>query len=280
MQVFNRLGPSLYDFLKKNNYNPFEVDVVRDIGYQLLKAVAFLHDHQLTHTDLKPENILFYKDGYERRSASPNSVRHSICLTPTHPLFALTRVFVSSGLRVPSDSQICVIDFGSAVFENGHHGRIVSTRHYRAPEIVIGAKWSHACDLWSIGCILVELITGEALFQTHEDIEHLAMMERVFGRMPKSLAERCDFSSRKLFRDEHRLNWPDGASSRKSIRAVRRLLELREWIADVGSKTVKPFLDDFVDLVAALMRFEPEKRLPAKDALDHKFFSPYTNGAY
>jgi len=246
--VFNKLGPSLFDFLKKNNYNPFDVDVVRDIGYQLLKAVAFMHDHQMIHTDLKPENILFCKDG--------------------------------SGLRVPLDSQIRVIDFGSATFENGHHGRIVSTRHYRAPEIVIGAKWSYACDLWSVGCILVELVTGEALFQTHEDIEHLAMMERVLGRLPKSLAEQRDIHARHLFRDDYRLNWPDGASSRKSIRAVRRLLELKQWIEDVGSKSVKPFLDDFVDLVAELMRFEPEARLPAKDALNHKFFSPYTNGTY
>ena len=126
----------------------------------------------------------------------------------------------------------------------------------------------------------MELITGEALFQTHEDIEHLAMMERVLGRLPKGLAEQRDIPSRHLFRDDYRLNWPDGASSRKSIRAVRRLLELRQWIEDVGTKSVRPFLDDFVDLVAELMRFEPEARVQAKDALNHKFFSPYTNGTY
>ena len=186
----------------------------------------------------------------------------------------------SSGLRVPSDSQIRLIDFGSATFETGHHGRIVSTRHYRAPEVVIGAKWSYECDLWSVGCILIELITGETLFQTHEDIEHLAMMERVLGRFPKSLAERCDHHSRKLFNHDHHLNWPEGASSRKSIRNVRRLLELRRWIEDIGDKSIKPYLDDFVDLIASLMRFEPLERISAKDALQHRFFSSFANGTH
>jgi dual-specificity kinase len=47
-----------------------------------------------------------------------------------------------------------------------------------------GLGWSYPCDVWSIGCILVEFYTGEALFQTHENLEHLAMMEVVFGQMP------------------------------------------------------------------------------------------------
>lgn len=48
--------------------------------------------------------------------------------------------------------------------------------------------WSYPCDVWSIGCILVEFVTGEALFQTHENLEHLAMMVKVFGRMPDDFA--------------------------------------------------------------------------------------------
>ena len=55
----------------------------------------------------------------------------------------------------------------------------MSTRHYRAPEVILGLGWSFPCDLWSAGCILVELATGDALFQTHENLEHLAMMQQV-----------------------------------------------------------------------------------------------------
>lgn len=52
-------------------------------------------------------------------------------------------------------------------------------RHYRAPEVILGLGWSFPCDIWSVGCILVELASGDALFQTHESLEHLAMMQQV-----------------------------------------------------------------------------------------------------
>ena len=90
--------------------------------------------------------------------------------------------------KILKRSDIHLIDFGSATFEHEYHATVVSTRHYRAPEIILGSSiprrsadpagmgWSYPCDVWSIGCILVELLTGEALFQTHENLEHLAMM--------------------------------------------------------------------------------------------------------
>lgn len=53
-----------------------------------------------------------------------------------------------------------------------------------------GTGWSYPCDMWSIGCILVEFVTGEALFQTHDNLEHLAMMQQVFGEMPSDLLRR------------------------------------------------------------------------------------------
>lgn len=77
--------------------------------------------------------------------------------------------------------MIQVIDFGSAIFDDEYHSLIVSTRHYRAPEIVLGTGWSFPCDMWSIGCILVELIIGEPLFKTHDNLEHLAMIEKIAG---------------------------------------------------------------------------------------------------
>lgn len=79
------------------------------------------------------------------------------------------------------DTEIRLIDFGSATFEDEYHSAVVSTRHYRAPEIILGLGWSFPCDIWSIGCILVEFFTGDALFQTHDNLEHLAMMQQVVG---------------------------------------------------------------------------------------------------
>lgn len=71
LQVFEKLGLSLYDFLRVNQYRPFKVDVVRDFGKQLLESVAYLHSLQLIHTDLKPENILLAAIDDERKSPTP-----------------------------------------------------------------------------------------------------------------------------------------------------------------------------------------------------------------
>lgn len=84
--------------------------------------------------------------------------------------------------RVLLDTDIRLIDFGSATFDDEYHSTVVSTRHYRAPEIILQLGWSYPCDIWSIGCILVEFFTGDALFQTHDNLEHLAMMEVVCGK--------------------------------------------------------------------------------------------------
>ena len=83
--------------------------------------------------------------------------------------------------KVLLDTEIRLIDFGSATFDEEYHSSVVSTRHYRAPEIILNLGWSFPCDIWSVGCILVEFFTGDALFQTHDNLEHLAMMESVCG---------------------------------------------------------------------------------------------------
>ncbi len=100
---------------------------------------------------------------------------------------------------------------------------------FRAPEVILGLGWSYPCDMWSVGCIIVELLTGEhnsrrasdaqlllsrrdalcrpsarqagdahaimcagdALFQTHENLEHLAMMEAVLGPIPDTMSQRA-----------------------------------------------------------------------------------------
>lgn len=86
------------------------------------------------------------------------------------------------------NTDIRLIDFGSATFDHEHHSTIVSTRHYRAPEVILELGWAQPCDVWSIGCIMFELYLGITLFQTHDNREHLAMMERILGTMPYRMA--------------------------------------------------------------------------------------------
>lgn len=96
------------------------------------------------------------------------------------------------------DPEIRLIDFGSATFDDEYHSSVVSTRHYRAPEIILNLSWSFPCDIWSIGCILVEFFTGDALFQTHDNLEHLAMMEAVCGTpIEKNIMDRVRAKDRR-----------------------------------------------------------------------------------
>lgn len=82
------------------------------------------------------------------------------------------------------------------MYQNEHHGSIISTRHYRAPEVCIASflvvclyinkvllqmGWSYPADIWSVGCILIELFTGKSIFLTHHNLEHLAMIQKVIG---------------------------------------------------------------------------------------------------
>ncbi|XP_062169218.1 serine/threonine-protein kinase AFC2 isoform X1 [Alnus glutinosa] len=254
--VFEKLGPSLYDFLRKNNYRPFPIDLVREIGRQLLECVAFMHDLRLIHTDLKPENILLvssdyvkvpdYKD-YKSSSRSPKDGSYF--------------------KRVPKSSAVKVIDFGSTTYERQDQNYIVSTRHYRAPEVILGLGWSYPCDVWSVGCIIVELCTGEALFQTHENLEHLAMMERVLGPLPLHMLKRVDRHAEKYVR-KGRLDWPDGATSRDSIKAALKLPRLQNLIM----QHVDHSAGDLIHLLQGLLRYDPTDRLTAREALRHPFF--------
>ena len=138
-----------------------------------------MHHLHLIHTDLKPDNIhfasseykkvLYYKNGLKRLS------QHGICY-----------------MRSPKLTGIKFIDFGSATFEDQNHSSIISTRNYQEPEVILGLGWSYPADVWSIGCILVELCARKTLFQTHENMEHLAMMERVLGPCPQHMIRKAD----------------------------------------------------------------------------------------
>lgn len=61
---------------------------------------------------------------------------------------------------------LAVIDFGGATFDGDYKSSLINTRQYRAPEVILGLGWSLPSDMWSVGCILMELYTGELLFQT------------------------------------------------------------------------------------------------------------------
>jgi dual-specificity kinase len=210
-----------------------------------------MHRLQLIHTDLKPENILLVSSDYVKLPDPKDDGSFS--------------------RKLPKSSAIKLIDFGSTAYHHQDRSYIVSTRHYRAPEVILGHGWSYPCDIWSVGCILVELCSGETLFQTHENLEHLAMMERVLGPLPWHMLERADQHSEKYVR-RGRLNWPEGAT-RESIRAVLKLPRLQNLVM----QHVDHSAGDFIDLLKRLLAYEPSARLTAEEALSHGFFTRHGN---
>lgn len=113
--VSDLLSESVYDFLKSNKFTPFPATHIQEISYQLLESVAYLHSLKLVHTDLKPENILLVSNKSKMEMATDRRPQRKL-LTST---------------------DIRLIDFGSATFESEYHSSVVSTRHYRAPEIIL-----------------------------------------------------------------------------------------------------------------------------------------------
>ncbi|KAH7444457.1 hypothetical protein KP509_02G078900 [Ceratopteris richardii] len=250
--VCEKLGPSLFDFLRANNYSPFSIDLIQDFGRQILGSLTYLHSLKLIHTDLKPENILLTSSDYVEVVDYKNPTKY--------PSVQMK--------RVPKSSKIKLIDFGSATYDREDSFSVVSTRHYRAPEVILGLGWSFPCDIWSVGCILVELCSGEALFQTHENIEHLAMMERVLGPIPSHIIKRSMQQTDKYFKYGRELNWPDECTTSDSIQAVNKLPRLRNLIMQHADHSAGLL----IDLLEKLLKYDPEERLTAREALLHPFF--------
>ncbi|KAL3305828.1 LAMMER kinase-like protein [Colletotrichum asianum] len=262
--VMDLLGQSVFDFLKSNSFVPFPNSQIQSFARQLFTSVAFLHDLNLVHTDLKPENILLCDSAYQ-----------TFTYNRKIPSSSQTVNRQANQRRVLLDTEIRLIDFGSATFQDEYHSSVVSTRHYRAPEIILGLGWSFPCDIWSIGCILVEFFTGDALFQTHDNLEHLAMMEMVVGhRIDSSLvqavnkmATRSGGNPASKYFKRLKLDYPTAETTRASKRFVKAMKRLEDIIP---SNTT--YFKNFLDLLRKIFVYDPQHRITAKQALQHPWF--------
>uniref|UniRef100_A0A8C1S2Q8 dual-specificity kinase n=1 Tax=Cyprinus carpio TaxID=7962 RepID=A0A8C1S2Q8_CYPCA len=234
------LGLSTYDFLKENSFQPFSMNHIRHMAYQIIRAVRFLHKNKLTHTDLKPENILFINSEFDIKY-NPKMKRDE---------------------RTLKNPDVKVVDFGNATYEHEHHTSVVSTRHYRAPEVILDLGWSHSCDVWSVGCILIEYYLGSTLFQTHDSKEHLAMMERVLGPIPTHMLQK---TRKKRYVHHDKLDWDVHSSSGRYVR--KQCKPLRQYLASSSSEHVQLF-----DLIERMLEYDVTKRITLDEAIKHPFF--------
>ena len=130
------LGTDLHRLLTSR---PLEKQFIQYFLYQILRGLKYVHSAGVVHRDLKPSNIL---------------VNENCDL----------KVCPTSFRRLPQ-AYIQICDFGLARIQDPQMTGYVSTRYYRAPEIMLTwQKYDVAVDIWSTGCIFAEMLEGKPLF--------------------------------------------------------------------------------------------------------------------
>ncbi|XP_078398038.1 serine/threonine-protein kinase ICK-like isoform X1 [Cetorhinus maximus] len=145
--VFEYMKENLYQLMKDRN-RLFPESSIRNIMYQILQGLAFIHKHGFFHRDMKPENLL--------------------CMGPE-----LVKI-ADFGLAREIRSRPPYTDY-------------VSTRWYRAPEVLLrSTNYSSPIDMWAVGCIMAELYTLRPLFPGSSEIDEVFKICQVLGTPKKN----------------------------------------------------------------------------------------------
>ncbi|EAL48573.1 mitogen-activated protein kinase, putative [Entamoeba histolytica HM-1:IMSS-B] len=187
---------------------------IRYIIYQLLKALKYLHSAGIVHRDIKPSNLLLNSD----------------CLLKV----------ADFGLARSLDKETLQTDY-------------VETRWYRAPEILLGSqRYSFAIDLWSVGCILGEIINGKPLFPGSSTLNQLDKIIEATGQPSAEDLEVID-----------------------SPLSMNLLSSLPQRETKGLAEIVPKASDDALELMEELLTFNPEKRATAEKALESTFVADF-----
>ncbi|GKZ00473.1 hypothetical protein MPSEU_000999800 [Mayamaea pseudoterrestris] len=150
--VTELLRQNLFEFGKfivEHNEEPyFTLPRLAYITRQCLVALEFVHGLGLCHSDIKPENIL---------------------------------------LASYSHATIKLIDFGSSCYLTDRQSSYIQSRSYRAPEVVLGLPYDGRIDVWSLGCVVAEMYTGEVTFQNDSVVSMLSRIESICGPFPRHM---------------------------------------------------------------------------------------------
>lgn len=114
-----------------------------------------------------------------------------------------TLVYESRVLKTVEDleaAKCVVVDFGNACWTYKHFTDDIQTRQYRSPEVILGAKYGTPADMWSLACVVFELVTGDFLFEPKSgsawdrDEDHIALMIELLGKPPRRVSQQAQHS--------------------------------------------------------------------------------------
>lgn len=144
--------------------------------------------------------------------------------------------------------------------DNEKKSSVVNTRQYRAPEVILGLGWSMPSDMWSAGCIIAELYMGELLFATHDNTEHLALIERAVGPFPRDMVTRATANG-DAFDSTTGLHRGRDVLSSSSMDHVRKMGPIDSIVAPCDRDS------GLIELFIALLTIDPARRASAGKAL-------------
>ncbi|CAK9029882.1 Probable dual specificity protein kinase YAK1 homolog, partial [Durusdinium trenchii] len=149
------LGRNLYEVLVDNG--TLSIKLVKDVTRQVLLALTYLEKLQVIHGDLKPENVLMVESPWGGIAEKPH---------------------------------FKVIDFGGARRVGDADEIVIQTLPYRAPEVLLGLPVCCVADMWSLGCISIELFVGEPVFpHTGDKDDILQGMVQLIGNIPPHMLD-------------------------------------------------------------------------------------------
>jgi mitogen-activated protein kinase 15 len=221
----------IFEFMESDLHAVIRANILEDIHkrfilYQLLKAFKYMHSANVIHRDMKPSNLLL----------------NSECLLKVAD-FGLARL-----MDAPKDDgskpQV-LTDY-------------VATRWYRAPEILLGSNnYTKAVDMWSVGCILGELLGNKPMFPGSSTMNQIEKILDILGSPTK-----------------------EDLDSIQSDYAAQMMENLPERNRKNGLDDLYPNADDdAMDLLKKLLSFNPDKRLTVQQALEHPYVSQFHNPA-
>ena len=241
MIVSELLKDNLYDFYKyltdHNNTEYFTVERIQKLTKQVLICLDFIHDLKIIHCDLKPENIL---------------------------------------MKSITDATCKVIDFGSSCFVHDHLSAYIQSRSYRAPEVILGCRYDYKIDMWSLGCILAEIYTGNVLFQNDSIQSMLARIIGICGPIPNWMYEKGKLVNDFFTKEKLLYMEPNATDNNESVnqtspqergKKVHILVPKRSSLR----KRIRTNNEQFFNFLSGLLKIDPNDRLSAKEALNHPF---------